>query len=69
MFRNMLRHQKTVLSSVRHYLPLFRKELKKSLEWLNDDDISELEVWLEINFDGKHKEIIEEVFNYHKKGA
>ncbi|MFP4488484.1 MAG: hypothetical protein ACLFN1_04195 [Bacteroidales bacterium] len=63
----MLRHQKKVLSSVRHYFPLFRKELKKSLEWLNDDEIGELEEWLEINFDGKHAEIIEEVFSYQKK--
>lgn len=61
---NMLKHQKIVLSNVRHYLPLFRKELKKTLDWLNDDEINELQEWLEINFDGKHADIIEEVFIY-----
>jgi len=61
----MLKHQKIVLSNVRHYLPLFRKELKKTLEWLNNDEINELEEWLEGNFDGKHTDIIDEVFIYY----
>lgn len=62
----MLRHQKIVLSNVRHHLPLFRKELIKSLQWLNDEERNELEEWLEFYFNGTHAEIIEEVFNYHK---
>jgi hypothetical protein len=57
----MLEHQKLVLRNVAYNKELFRKELHKSLVWLNSYDISQLFVWLKENFWDLHKDVIEEV--------
>lgn len=53
---------KTVLNGVQEDEFLFRKELKKSLSWLNDEDKLRLQMWVEMHFYHLHKKVIEEVF-------
>jgi hypothetical protein len=57
----MLEHQKIVLRNLQYNKELFRKELYKSLAWLNTDEQSKLKEWLEQNFPKTHREIMEEV--------
>ncbi len=59
----MLEHQKTVLQAVADNEQLFRKELKKSLTWLNNEEISQLEKWVNEKFSQSHAETIQQVFN------
>ncbi len=58
----MLKLCKTVLRGVQEDEFLFRKELKKSLSWLNDEDKLRLQIWVEENFYHLHKKVIEDVF-------
>ena len=55
----MLEHQKIVLQAVADNEQLFRKELKKSLTWLNNEEISQLEKWLIENFSQSHAKTIQ----------
>jgi len=57
----MLEHQKIVLQAVADNEQLFRKELKKSLTWLNNEEISQLEKWLIENFSQSHAKTIQQV--------
>ena len=57
----MLDHQKIVLQGVADNLELFRKELMKSIAWLNDEERTELLSWLKEEFGQTHKQIINEV--------
>lgn len=59
----MLEHQKYVIEKVSHDKYLFRKELVKSLGWLNSNEVYELYKWVKSNYMGSHKDIIYEVFN------
>ena len=57
----MLEHQKIVLNGVKHDKQLFRKELIKSLAWLNPGDQTLLRRWVYENFNHLHPEILKEV--------
>ncbi len=59
----MLEYTKTILRKVSFDAELFQKELKKALKWLNDDDLSDLYIWLVDNYYNSHKSIINETFN------
>lgn len=56
----MLEHQKLVLQNVAWNQDLFRKELLKSLSWLNEEEQEQLYIWLSKNFD-YYNDIIQEV--------
>ncbi|MDC0584595.1 hypothetical protein OAO55_02570 [Bacteroidales bacterium] len=58
----MLTLQKHVLENVRHDPELFRKELQKSINWLDTDDIINLKNWTLDKFENQHLNIIKEVF-------
>ncbi len=59
----MLEHQKVVLIGVSNNPELFRKELYKSIIWLNSDEIGNLRRWIKDKFDGIYDKLIREVFN------
>ncbi|MGQ1784678.1 MULTISPECIES: hypothetical protein [unclassified Saccharicrinis] len=57
----MLEHQKNVLNGVVDFKELFRKELMKSMLWLNVNERTILIKWVCDNFRNRHPEIYEEV--------
>ena len=57
----MLEHQKIVLKGVSNDKRLFKKELIKSLAWLNAHELTQLRLWLRENFYKQHSDIIREV--------
>lgn len=57
----MLEHQKVVLKGVADNLQLFKKELAKSLKWLNPTELTELIKWLTNEFGDTHKKVIREL--------
>ena len=62
---NMLDHQKTVLEHVIGNKELFIKELKKSVCWLEANEIRNLYFWLKEKFGSSHADIINSVFEKH----
>ena len=60
---NMLDHQKIILEHSVHDENMFRKELTKSLRWLNLDEQQKLYLWLRNNFWDTYSKLIETVFN------
>ncbi len=56
----MLEHQKIVLKGVQLDKDLFQKELKKTLQWLEGNQLNEFNEWLRKNFMPLHKQLIEE---------
>ena len=62
MLETMLEHQKIVLSGVCDQKQLFRKELLKSLSWLDAKEQDALKGWVWENFYHMHSETIDEVF-------
>ncbi|PKQ64859.1 hypothetical protein BZG02_03125 [Labilibaculum filiforme] len=60
----MLEHQKFVLKSVSGQDHLFRKELLKSLNWLNGSEQIELFNWLKSNSYFSNEDCVKEVFNH-----
>ncbi len=59
----MLNHQQQVLQGVSNDKELFKKELVKSLKWLEQSDKSELKKWVKSHFRESHPKVIEEVFS------
>ena len=57
----MLSFSKSVLQKVSFDKGLFKKELKKSVAWLNKQELLTLKVWCLSTF-GTHKDIILDVF-------
>ncbi len=57
----MLEHCKIVLNGVKDEKNLFRKELIKSLAWLNEEEQRQLGQWVRKNFHEQHAEIIDEI--------
>ncbi len=57
----MLESCKTVLNGVKEDKYLFRKELIKSLAWLNPEEQKELSHWVKGNFQQQHADVIEEI--------
>ena len=58
----MLEFSKKVLNKVSFDKALFRKELQKSLRWLNKTEITHLKIWTLATF-SQYKRIILEVFD------
>ena len=58
----MLEHQKIVLNAVAGDLHLFKREIKKSAEWLNLEEQKELKDWVMANLNANHNKIVHEVF-------
>lgn len=58
----MLEHQKIVLENVSSDVRLFKKEIYKSLSWLEPSEIEEFKSWLVRRFNRSHAEILLEVF-------
>ena len=58
----MLEFSKKILNKVSFDKNLFKKELKKSLRWLNKKEISLLKIWALGTF-SQYKSIIGEVFD------
>lgn len=54
----MLEHQKKVLKAVADNEELFRKELLKSMVWLNSEELMLLRKWLKQEYWDTHKNII-----------
>lgn len=63
----MLEHQIIVLRGVSHDRYLFRKELLKSMSWLNAEDQSSLIRWIGENYQSRYPEILKEVISQTKK--
>ncbi len=59
----MLESCKTVLNGVHTNKFLFRKELIKSLSWLDLSDQIKLQDWVRKNFYSEHADVIEEILN------
>jgi len=65
--RNMLELQQMTLENLSHDKDLFKKELIKSLKWLQSYEIFQLRTWLLKNYNSSHSEIINEVFGFLKE--
>ena len=57
----MFELQKLVLKNVASDKKLFKKELYKSIAWLNSNELTKLRIWLRENFRETHQDVIEEV--------
>jgi hypothetical protein len=60
---NMLDHQKIILGNVIDNRELFMKELKKSITWLEEEDMKKLYLWLRSNFWSSHQDTLQLIFN------
>lgn len=58
----MLELSKKILSKVSFDKHLFRKELEKSIRWINNQDRLQLKIWALATF-SQYKQIILEVFD------
>jgi NTP pyrophosphatase (non-canonical NTP hydrolase) len=58
----MLEHQKRVIHNLSGEKELFKKELYKSLDWLEKEEIEELSQWLRSNYWETNSEEIISVF-------
>lgn len=58
----MLEMTKTVLEKVSFDRTLFRKELKKSIQWLRKEETLLLKTWCLTTFAGQYDEVVLEVF-------
>lgn len=58
----MLEHQKKVIENIANNKELFKKELYKSIAWLNSYELTQLRKWVRENFWNSHKELIQEAF-------
>jgi len=59
----MLEYTKTILAKVSFDNSLFKKELQKSLRWLDNTEIEELKKWVFKAYGEKHEIAINEVFS------
>lgn len=58
----MLELCKNVLQKVSFDKLLFKKELHKSVDWLNESELQTFKEWCIDNFDGQYLQIIMETF-------
>lgn len=61
----MLEYAKTILPNVSFSKELFRKELFKCINWVNQDECEELKVWCYKKFGEMYPMILEEAFSNH----
>jgi hypothetical protein len=59
----MLEYCKTVLQKVSFSPALFGKELRKSIKWIQKDEIFIFRAWCILTFGDIYLEIIQEAFN------
>jgi len=59
---NMLDYQKEVLEKVSFDQEIFTKELKKSYQWLDSSELSELLLWVSNNFKQKPFIVLDNTF-------
>lgn len=59
----MLEHQKLILENVKFDKALFEKELSKSVKWLSNQEVFELQQWCKNEFGDEYPEVIRKVFN------
>ncbi|MBB3701302.1 hypothetical protein KMW28_03435 [Flammeovirga yaeyamensis] len=57
----MLEYSKIVLNGVKEEKALFRKELIKSMNWLEAKEQAKLKDWVIENFSDLHQDVIEEI--------
>jgi hypothetical protein len=60
---NMLELQKLVLENVYENKSMFAKELQKSFQWLDRDDLNLLYIWAIGKFNKGYKKIIDCVYS------
>lgn len=58
----MLKYTETILQKVSFNKELFKKELKKSIQWLKKDELIILKTWCIINFGAIYGDVIRESF-------
>ncbi len=58
----MLEHQKIIVKNVSHNKILFEKEIKKSLKWLDKNDLLAFNQWVVANLYDKYPDIISKYF-------
>ena len=58
----MLELSKQILQKVSFDRLLFKKELRKALQWVKPNERLDLKVWCLITFGGTYKDLILEVF-------
>jgi hypothetical protein len=63
MNMNMLEHQKTILMNSVHDKNMFRKELMKSIKWLDQIEQQKLYLWLKERYSHIYIDLIESIFN------
>ena len=61
--KNMLELQKLVLENVYENKNLFEKELRKSFQWLDKDDLCKLYYWSIGNFNKQYHSLIDCVYS------
>lgn len=61
--KNMLEHQMLILDNVRDSDFLFKKELKKSKQWLGKNELILLKKWLLDKIDGNRQKLVLEALN------
>ncbi|RLD60577.1 MAG: hypothetical protein DRJ01_09395 [Bacteroidetes bacterium] len=59
----MLEHQKVIIRNVSSNKELFENEIKKSIKWLNKNDLLQFNKWLIANFNDKYPDIISKYFD------
>ncbi|MCB0807082.1 MAG: hypothetical protein KDC05_14895 [Bacteroidales bacterium] len=59
----MLKYTETILEKVSFSKELFRKELKKSLKFLEKEEMLILKTWCVLNFGAIYMDVIHEAFN------
>ena len=59
----MLEHQKVIIRNVSGNKILFENEIKKSIKWLNKNDLLQFNRWLIANYNDIYPDIISKYFN------
>lgn len=59
----MLKYTELVLLKVSFNRDLFRKELKKALKWLKNEEAQILKTWCIINFGAVYMDVINEAYH------
>lgn len=60
----MLEHQKKIIAAVADNPEMFEKEIRKAIEWLNVDEIEELEHWLKRYYWNDHRRTLFKIFSF-----
>jgi hypothetical protein len=58
----MLKYTELILQKVSFNKELFRSELKKSIHWLEKNEVKSLKTWCILNFGAMYSDVINEVF-------